>query len=113
MRAMRLSPLDPLSYVFRFGLAFANFLMRRYEEALEWAEQSAREQPRYVPPLRLKVVICALLDRLEDAQSSLRQLLELSPGLTMANFDASVPGISPEYREVCAEGLRKAGLLER
>jgi adenylate cyclase len=71
MRAMRLSPLDPLGYVFRFGLALANFIAGRYEEALEWAEQSAREQPRYVPPLRLKVVICASSTDSKDAQASL------------------------------------------
>jgi adenylate cyclase len=112
MRAMRLSPLDPLGYVFRFGLALANFIAGRYEEALEWAEQSAREQPRYVPPLRLKVVICALLDRLEDAQASLRQLLDLHPGLTMANFYANVPVMSPELRDAYADGFRKAGLPE-
>jgi hypothetical protein len=58
------------------------------------------------------VVICALLDRLEDAQASLRQLLDLHPGLTMANFDANVPGILPELRDAYAEGLRKAGLPE-
>jgi|SRR5215469_5203864 len=112
-RAMRLSPLDSLGYVFRFGLALANFFAGRYEEALEWVEQSIREQPRYVPPLRYKVVICAHLDRVEEARASLQRLLELVPGLTIANLEETMPTFgSPTIREAIVAGFRKAGLPE-
>jgi adenylate cyclase len=42
-RAMRLSPLDPLGYLFTCGLAFGHTIARRYEEAMEWVDRSLRE----------------------------------------------------------------------
>jgi adenylate cyclase len=45
-RAMRLSPLDPLDYLFSCGLSMAHAVAGRYEEAGLWADRSLREQPR-------------------------------------------------------------------
>jgi tetratricopeptide (TPR) repeat protein len=56
-RAMRLSPLEPLGNVFAQGLAGALLFAGRYEEALEWAEQSLCDHPGYVAPWRLKVAL--------------------------------------------------------
>jgi tetratricopeptide (TPR) repeat protein len=55
--AMRLSPLEPLGNVFAQGLAGALLFAGRYEEALEWAEQSLCDHPGYVAPWRLKVAL--------------------------------------------------------
>jgi adenylate cyclase len=50
--AMRLSPLDPLSFRAQSGIAFANFLAGRYEEAIGWAEKALRERPNNLAAIR-------------------------------------------------------------
>jgi adenylate cyclase len=114
-RSMRLSPLDPRSYITKFGLGMANFIAGRYREALGWVEQSLQEQPHYVPPLRYRVALLAHLDRLAEAQAALRQLLDLFPTLTMANYWTASAGsnMSGKARAAVEAGLRKAGLAEQ
>jgi len=110
-RAIRLSPLDPHSWDFAAGLAFAHLLAGRYEDAIEWAERSLRELPYFPPTIRIMVISCAHLDRIAEARTWLERLLALQPGLTIANVRAS-PVYSPELQSVRIEGFRKAGMPE-
>jgi TolB-like protein len=113
-RALRLSPLDPLGYMFLGGLAFAHFIARRYDEAVEWADSCLREQPRFSNVLRIRVASCAHLGHLDEARSWLDRLLELQPGLTIARCKAFYAGMAmpPEIVASYEEGLRKSGLPE-
>jgi adenylate cyclase len=112
-RAMRLSPLDPVGYLFSSGLAFAHLAEGRYGEAVEWADQSLRELPRYAPSIRVKVVLCARLGRIEEARLWLGRLLEVQPGLTIAEYKAYAGVFFPPFMlAAMVEGLRKAGLPE-
>jgi adenylate cyclase len=112
-RAMRLSPLDPLGYLFAAGLAFAHSVAHRYEEAIEWANRSLQQQPRFVIPMRLETALWAHLDRLDQAREWLGRLLELQPGLTIAKYKrAAKVWFSPEFLTWYLAGLRKAGLPE-
>jgi len=111
-RAMRLSPLDPLGYMFIGGLALAHLAAERYEDALEWADQCLREQPRFMSAMRIRVASCAHLGRIEEARAWLNRLIELQPGLTIAKYKLYAAYISAETRAVFVEGLRKAGLPE-
>jgi adenylate cyclase len=112
-RAMRLSPLDPQTYQFTGGIAWAHLLAGRYAEAVASADRSLDENPRYTAMLRYKLVACAHLGRIGEARELLRKILALEPGLTIAGLKA-YPGItvSPEFASICAEGFRKAGLAE-
>jgi TolB-like protein/class 3 adenylate cyclase len=112
-RAMRLSPLDPESYYFASGIAFAKFYMGRFEEAVEWADRSLDMEPRFVPVLRFKTVACVQLGRIEEARRCLRQVLELQPELTIArlkNYPAM--SVTPEILVLFEDAFRKAGLPE-
>jgi adenylate cyclase len=113
-RAMRLSPLDPLGYLFTCGFAFAHFGAGRYEEAIEWADRSLRELPRNAASVRIKLMLCGLLGRVEEAHDSLGRMLELQPGLTIVRVKeyAASARFPPELLPVYLEGLRKAGLPE-
>ena len=122
-RAMRLSPLDPVSYRFSAGLAFAHLIAGDYAEAMVWVDRSLREQavpdrprrPRYTVAVRMKVVLCAHLGRMEEAQDWLAQLLQLQPDLTIARYKAYAAGLFRRPSEIVAifvEGLRNAGLPE-
>jgi tetratricopeptide (TPR) repeat protein len=112
-RAMRLSPLDPLTYYFASGIAFAYLYMRRFEEAVEWADRSFDQEPRFTQVLRVKLVACAQLGRIDEARQCLRQVLELQPELTIARLQ-DYPGMSvtPEILALFSDGFRKAGLPE-
>ncbi|HEX5323176.1 MAG TPA: adenylate/guanylate cyclase domain-containing protein, partial [Capsulimonadaceae bacterium] len=111
-RAMRLSPLDPLGFLLAGALAFAYLVAGRYEDALEWADRSLRELPRYSPSMRIKVVSCAQLGRIEKARYWLERLRELQPGLTIAGYKALAMYYPPAIVAVFVEGFRKAGMPE-
>jgi adenylate cyclase len=112
-RAMRLSPLDPLRRVSTFGMAIAHAAAGRYEEALDWVEQTLHAEPSYWTALRHKASLCARLDRIEEAREAVRQLLEAQPWHTVARSQRALSRIyGPELAAKHAEGLRKAGLPE-
>jgi adenylate cyclase len=110
-RAMRLSPVDPWTYYFAGGFAFAYLYMRRFDEAIEWADRSLDGEPRFTAVLRVKLVACAQAGRIEDARQCLRQVLELQPELTIAQLK-NYPHPS-EILNLYKDGFRKAGLPEQ
>ena len=112
-RAMRLSPLDPLGYMFKAALAFAHTVAGHYEEALEWVDQSLREQEKFVPSIRYRAALCGHLGRVEEGREWLRRLLDVRPGLTIARYMRETSTYQPpEIRAIFADGFRKAGLPE-
>ncbi len=114
-QAIRLSPLDPLAFLFSAGLAFAHLAAGRYEEAIEWADRTLHAQPRHALAMRLKLVCLAHLGRTDDAREWLKHVLALQPGLTIAAWKAShaaASAWSPELLALYTDGLRKAGVPE-
>src|SRR5260370_4921534 len=78
-RAMRLSPLDPMGWLFMGGMSMAFIATRRFEDAIDWADRGFRAQPRWSAMLRLKALACAHLGRTEEARNSGPAMLELHP----------------------------------
>ena len=114
-QALRLSPLDPLAFMFSAGLAFAHLAAGRYEEAIEWADRTLHAQPRHLVTMRLKLVCLAHLGRTDDTSEWLKRVLALQPGLTIAAWKASwatKPMLSSELLDIYTDGLRKAGVPE-
>ena len=112
-RAVRLSPLDPLGYFFSGGLALAQLIAGQYEDALETADACSREYPRYTTALRIKVVCCAQLGHIGEAQEGVKKLIALNPQLTIARFKENLTEYySPLTVEIFVDGFRKAGLPE-
>jgi adenylate cyclase len=110
---MRLSPLDPLGYVFALGMAIALITLGRYDEALEWADRSLHDHPDYVAALRNKIVSLVHLDRIDEARHTLQRLIELIPHLTIATLTQMTPGgLAAAGGEQYLEAFRKAGLPE-
>jgi len=110
-RAMRLNPLDPLSYRMYTGTAAAHFLAGRYDEASRWAENALREQPSDVSSLRIAAASYALAGRSSEAKRAMARMRELDPEFHMSDFAQVVPFRRAEDIERYKEGLRKAGLL--
>ena len=111
--AIRLSPLDPLGYLFTCGLAFGHTIAGEYEEALLWADRSLRELPRFRPAVNLKAILYALLGRTDEARQWLDRLQEVVYGLTIAGYREFLgPMLAPEILDLYLGAMRKAGLPE-
>jgi len=112
-RASRLSPLDPLGYYIKGGFARAHLTAGRYEEAMRWVDQTILEQPRWTPALWMKVVLCELMGRNNEACEALKPLLEAWPGFTIEAFASYAKrNYTARLKAIYVEALRKAGLPE-
>jgi TolB-like protein/Flp pilus assembly protein TadD len=112
-RAMRLSPLDPLTYFASTGMAFAHAFAGRYDEAISWATKALHEQPNWATALRVAASANALSDRMVEARAAMACLREVDPALRLGNLDRVAPPLRrAEDRVRFIESLRKAGLPE-
>jgi adenylate cyclase len=112
-RAMRLSPLDPLTYFASTGMAFAHAFAGRYDEAISWATKALHEQPNWATALRVAAMANALSDRMVEARAAMACLREVDPALRLGNLDWVAPPLRrAEDRVRFIESLRKAGLPE-
>jgi len=88
-------------------------LRGRFEQAIECADRSLHDQPRFNPVRRIKIAAQVQLGRLDDAHTELRLLLTIQPGATIARFRAgSARSAAPEFIDTIAAGLRSVGLPE-
>jgi TolB-like protein/DNA-binding winged helix-turn-helix (wHTH) protein len=109
-RAIRLSPRDPLGWMFTSSLALAHLIMGNLEAGIELVDRALLEQPRAAPALRVKMALCGHLGRAEEGREALQQLLAVHPDLTVARFAALAWTYSPKMLEIYTEGFRKAGM---
>jgi len=117
--AMRLSPLDPLTFVAQMAIAFAHFFAGRYVDASSWAEKALatsppglRERPVYHPALLIAAASNSLAGRLEEAQNAIARLRQLNPTPHISNLKNQIPLRRPKDLARYTEGLRKAGLSD-
>jgi len=87
--------------------------MGQFEEAIERADRSLNREPNFTPVLRVKLVACAQLGRVEEARRCLQRVDELQPALTIAQLK-NYPGmsVSPDIMNLFVDGFRKAGVPE-
>jgi TolB-like protein/Flp pilus assembly protein TadD len=112
-RAMRLSPLDPLTYFFCTGMGFAYAFAGRYDEAISCATRALHEQPNWPTALRVAAMANVLSDRMVEARAAMACLREVDPALRLGNLDRVAPPVRrAEDRVSFIESLRKAGLPE-
>ncbi len=110
--AMRLSPLDPLTYATQSALAAAHFFAGHYDEAVTWSERSYREQPNWVPATRFGVASLALAGHMDAAKAAMARLRRIDPDLRVSNLHKLLPYRRPQDMEKWATALRLAGLPE-
>jgi adenylate cyclase len=111
-KAMRLSPHDPLMWLFLNGMALANVVAERYEEAIQWAQQSLQRRPDWPITYLVLAGSYAGLERMDEAQAAVRELLRLNPDFSLAGVRLFLSAADPTFVERAAESLRKAGLKE-
>jgi TolB-like protein/class 3 adenylate cyclase/Flp pilus assembly protein TadD len=110
--AMRLSPLDPSLYSMQTATALAHFVAGRYDESVFWAEKASREDPNFLPAIRIIATSAGNSGQLERAQKAANRMLEIDPAFRVSRLADHVPLRRPDDLARYAEGLRRAGLPE-
>ena len=109
-RAVKLSPLDPASHFYLTILAGAALTAQAYDQAIEAATESARRNQMHLSTHRVLAIALAMSGRLDEARASVRQVMQLRPGLTVADYLAQSPSSAPELTLRFAQALQHAGL---
>lgn len=94
-------------------LATARLQLGDYEKALDWARRSLRRHGDHLPAHHVLVASLARLDRQEEAEAALRDLLALDPGLTVAGLRERYAIDGYRNLEGFLDGLKMAGLPEK
>jgi adenylate cyclase len=120
-KAIRTSPSDP-ALTYWYGVkAFANFELKRYDQAIDWARRAIAINP-YNPFAHVALVAAlALADHDAEAREALQRYLALpssAPFKTIAAWKAHQKsrGSDPRFVEMSErsyQGLRKAGMPEQ
>jgi TolB-like protein len=109
--ADRLSPRDSFMALWIMGRFWANFIDRRYEEAVKTAKKAIRLAPNNPTYRRQLATSYAMMNRIDEAQAALQEYLRLEPNHTIAD-SRKIPSKIPEHLERFIDGLRRAGLPE-
>ncbi len=110
--AIRLSPRDIYLATWYNNLGMAAIAAGQDEDAVEWANLVARHNPRFPGGHRTLAAAYGHLGRQADARAALDKLLELLPGLTIAQLKERLPFKHLDDLERYLDGLRKAGLAD-
>ena len=108
---MRLSPLDPQTYLFHGWLGQSHFFAGRYDDAIKWCERSSQAKPRYFEPWVTTAAVFGELGRRDEAARALRKAHELIPRLSLTVFRRPRPEDTLWPKLI--EGLQKAGMPEK
>ena len=109
-RAVSLSPLDPASHFYLTILAGAALTAQDYAQAIDAATASARLNQRHLSTHRILAIALAMSGRMDEARASVRQVLQLRPGLTVADYLSQSPSSAAGLRRSFAQALQRAGL---
>jgi tetratricopeptide (TPR) repeat protein len=96
----------------RSGLAHAYFFLDRHEEALQWAEGHARDNPNAHPAFRIGAASAAFAGKMDQAQSWAAGLTRIDPAFRVSRLEDHLGPWPHEFLEKYKQGLRLAGLPE-
>lgn len=109
-RALRLSPRDPLAAIYCGVAAYARFVGRDYEGAVQMARESMRQRGDFVGAHRVLTAAAGMAGNPPLAASALEGLRRTQPEVTLAWITRELPMLRDEDRAHYLEGLRRAGL---
>ncbi|UPK27760.1 winged helix-turn-helix domain-containing tetratricopeptide repeat protein [Bradyrhizobium sp. 195] len=109
-RALRLSPRDPLAAIYCGVVAYARFVGRDYEGAMQMARESMRQRGDFVGAHRVLTAAAGMSGDPALAASALDGLRRAQPAVSLAWITRELPMLRDEDRAHYLEGLRRAGL---
>jgi TolB-like protein len=111
-RAIRLSPVDPLSHYMDAATAFGHFIAGRYGEAIAWAEKALPKHEGYQASYRILAASYAHAGRVDSARLTVKRLRERNPTMRLSDLRTIIPWRRQDDLRRYTEGLRMAGLPE-
>jgi adenylate cyclase len=105
---------DPLSIAGgrRSGLAHAHFFLDRHEEALQWAEGHARDNPEALPAFQIAAASAAFAGKMHQAQRFAASVKKIDPAFRVSRLEDYLGPYQDKFLEKYKQGLRLAGLPE-
>jgi adenylate cyclase len=108
--AMRLSPRDPLLFIWHVVKSWAALLSERYQEAVGFATEAAEINPEFPDIYAILAAAHGHLGNAAAGRAALDELLRRMPGLSISDERLNRPFGSAEQRLRFLDGLRQAGL---
>src|SRR5947199_4181715 len=110
-RGLRLSPLDPWSFVACHGMFLAHFQAGRFEQATNAARKSVQHNPGFSISHMFLAAALGKLGRIDEAKAAASRVLALQPGFSIAEWCAATDPV-PAIAVPLSAALRAAGLPE-
>jgi tetratricopeptide (TPR) repeat protein len=98
--------------LWEFYAAISHFLLRQYDEALARFSRVNERTPKFVHAYTYSACAYVELDRIDDAQTAMKTVLEIMPQYTVKEADRIYAYRLDEDRQRILDDLRKAGLPE-
>jgi tetratricopeptide (TPR) repeat protein len=116
--ALRLSPRDPMAYVWMNTAGTAKLHVGSYEQAVAWLRRAIEVNRNFPTAYFQLAAALALVGRLDEAHSAVRAGLALNPAFSISRAHALWTAMSddPTYLatiEPVLEAMRKAGVPEQ
>nr|WP_283814062.1 MULTISPECIES: winged helix-turn-helix domain-containing protein [Bradyrhizobium] len=109
-RALRLSPRDPLAAIYCGVSAYARFIGRDYEGAVQMARESMRQRADFVGAHRVLTAAAGMSGDTALSAAALEGLRRAQPGISLAWITRELPMLRDEDRAHYLEGFRRAGM---
>jgi TolB-like protein/DNA-binding SARP family transcriptional activator len=113
VRAMDLSPYDPLVCAYSGGASLAYLADGQYARAVEFAMRCIRENRGYTTAYKALVLGLVLSGRETEARSPANQLRLLEPTFTVQQFRRRSPAYTGKLGELYCEAFERAGIPAR
>jgi tetratricopeptide (TPR) repeat protein len=109
-RALRLSPRDPYSAVYCGIAAYAQFIGRHYDKAIQLSREAIRQRSDFVGAHRVLTAASGMAGQTDIARVALQELRRAQPNISLAWIANQMPIKQDADREHYLEGFRRAGL---
>jgi tetratricopeptide (TPR) repeat protein len=109
-RAIRLSPRDPFSAVYYGIAAYAQFIGRNYDGAMQLAREAIRQRSDFVGAHRVLTAAAGIAGQADIAKAALQELRRAQPNISLAWIASQMPIEMASEREHYLEAFRRAGL---
>jgi tetratricopeptide (TPR) repeat protein len=111
LRALRLSPLDPLGYLPYMGITVARLMLDECQAAVAAARKAIEVNPRFPMAYAWLIVAECACGNKAAAEAQLLRLLELVPGLRPDALGGLFDFLPPPLRNKVMDALSGAGLI--
>ena len=109
-RALRLSPRDPYSAVYYGIAAYAQFVGRHYDKAIQLSREAIRQRSDFVGAHRVLTAAAGMAGQTDIARVALQELRRSQSNISLAWIANQMPIKDDADREHYLDGLRRAGL---